>query len=386
MVERLLTPPAFAKRFNYLLLAPELAKAMIGRRAPGEVSYAESEQSFTRRQLLKVEKDAIKNKLETAKIQANYVQQINQQLHSVIEKKLLQTLADTQDVCENLLNWSVHVTDLIDLLATPTATVSKVEAIATNIPWLVDELLKQVNQPQYRRRDARGDVIAVDTLKTALSFIGIDNVKRVLPALIYKQTLPLISDPFPQIKHKVWEYSLICARTAEAIAPGYGVKPFEAYSVALFSQLGRSAIMKLYFRLFEQVHLDFLRHAQKAKLRNLHSALVQLVPDPKRLIPLVDEHGDKAAMHLFEYMVFKRVSYHGTMQQVINDVLPDDADPLTQVLQQARYYAKYRMLKDNNLFLDDEAERFLAGCAIAPELLEKLHKPTLHQLPVLTDL
>ena len=56
MVERLLTPPAFAKRFNYLLLAPELAKAMVGRRAPGEVSYAESEQSFTRRQLLKVEK------------------------------------------------------------------------------------------------------------------------------------------------------------------------------------------------------------------------------------------------------------------------------------------------------------------------------------------
>ena len=81
MVERLLTPPAFAKRFNYLLLAPELAKAMVGRRAPGEVSYAESEQSFTRRQLLKVEKDAIKSKLETAKIQANYVQQINQQLH-----------------------------------------------------------------------------------------------------------------------------------------------------------------------------------------------------------------------------------------------------------------------------------------------------------------
>jgi|TARA_Y100001001_G_scaffold2502_1_gene2995 hypothetical protein len=386
MVERLLTPPAFAKRFNYLLLAPELAKAMVGRRAPGEVSYAESEQSFTRRQLLKVEKDAIKSKLETAKIQANYVQQINQQLHSVIDKKLLQTLADTQDVCENLLNWSEHTTNLIDLLATPSATISKVEAIAVNIPWLVDELLKQINQPQYRRRDARGDVIVVDTLKTALSFIGIDNVKRVIPALIYKQTLPLISDPFPQIKHKVWEYSLICARTAEAIAKSHKVNPFEAYTLALFSQLGRSAIIKLYFRLFEQVHLDFLRHAQKAKLRNLHSALVHLVPDPKRLLPLIDEHSDKAALHLFEYMVFKRVGYTSAMQQVLQDVLPVDADPLTQVLQQARYYAKYRMLKDNNLFLDDENDKFIAGCAIESDLLQKLHSQTLHQLPILTDL
>ena len=134
------------------------------------------------------------------------------------------------------------------------------------------------------------------------------------------------------------------------------------------------------------MHLDFLRHAQKAKLRNLHSALVHLVPDPKRLLPLIDEHSDKAALHLFEYMVFKRVGYTSAMQQVLQDVLPVDADPLTQVLQQARYYAKYRMLKDNNLFLDDENDKFIAGCAIESDLLQKLHGQALHQLPILTDL
>ncbi|GGF61499.1 HDOD domain-containing protein [Alteromonas lipolytica] len=386
MAEQLLAPPAFVKRFNYLLLAPERAREMIGRRAPGEVSYAESEQSFTRRQLLKVEKDAIKNKLETAKLQANYVEQINQQLHAVINKKLLQILNDSNAVCETLLNWSEDVTDLIDLLSTPSATVSKVEAVAANIPWLVDELLRQVNQPQYRRRDARGDVIAVDTLKTALSFIGIDNVKRVLPALIFKQSLPVITDPYPQIKHKVWEYSLVCARTAELIASHYRVSSFEAFSLAMFSQLGRSAILKLYFRLFEQVHLDFLRHAQKAKLRNLHSALVQLIPDAKRLITLIDEHSEKTTLHLVEFMVFKRLNYVSPLQQLLKDIDPEDASPLTQMLLDCRYYAKYRMLKDNNLFLDDEAEHFLAGCAIPPALQQKLANITLSQLPVLSDL
>lgn len=386
MAEQLLAPPAFAKRFNYLLLAPELAKAMIGRRSPGEVSYAESEQSFTRRQLLKIEKDAIKNKLETAKIQTNYVAQINQQLHAVIDKKLLLTLADTQEVCERLLNWSEHITDLIDFLASPSATITKVEAIVANTPWLVDELLKLVNQPQHRRRDSRGRVIAVDSLKTALSFMGIDNVKRVVPALIYKQTLPVISDPFPQIKHKVWEYNLNGARTAEALAKAHKVKPYEAYTLAMFSQLGRSAIVKLYFRLFEQVHLDFLRHAQKSKLRNLHSALVQLTPDPKHLISLIDEHSDRTTLHLFDYMLFKRVRYTSAISQVLGDVSPDEADPLTQVLQQSRYYAKYRMLKDNNLFLDDESEKFIAGSAIEPGLRQKLDAQTLYQLPILTEL
>ena len=74
------------------------------------------------------------------------------------------------------------------------------------------------------------------------------------------------------------------------------------------------------------------------------------------------------------------------MQQILDDVLPDDAEPLTQVLQQSRYYAKYRMLKDNNLFLDDENDKFIAGCAIESDLLQKLHGQALHQLPILTDL
>lgn len=385
MVEQLQTLPTIAGRFDYLLLSPEKAREMIGRRSPGEVSYAQSEQSFTRRQLLKVEKNAIKTKLETAKLQANYVAQINQQLHAVIRRKLQHALADTPTVCEQLLNWSDIITDLIDLLASPSTTISKVEAVVVNIPWLCADLLKLVNQPQYRRRDAKGEVIAVDSVKTALSFIGIDNVKHVLPALIYKQTIPLITDPFPQTKHKVWEFALSCAVTAEIIAPEFKVKSYDAYILGLMSQLGRSAIIKKYFRLFEQVHIDFLRHAQKAKLRDLHSALVQLLPDPSQLIELINAKADKTALHLFEFMHYRRLQLCQPLSQCTHDVLPEDASPMTKVLQQARYYAKYRMLKDANLFIDDEATSFLAGSAISSETLKILDNKVLTQLPVLGD-
>ncbi len=68
MTAQWLTLPSFARRFDYLMLSPQLARQMIGRTNSGEVSYAESEQSYTRRQLLKVEKDALKKKLKTAKI------------------------------------------------------------------------------------------------------------------------------------------------------------------------------------------------------------------------------------------------------------------------------------------------------------------------------
>ncbi|WP_370164173.1 HDOD domain-containing protein, partial [Marisediminitalea sp.] len=344
MAEQLLTPPSIAERFDYWLIAPERVSVMIGKRAPGEVSYEESEQSFTRRQLLKVEKTAIRDKLQTAKVRAEYLAQINQQLHTLVKKKLAQAISDTPAILDKQLNWQDESTDLIDLLTTPSATISKVEAVAAGMPWLYDELLKLVNAPQNRRRDARGMVIVVDTLKTALSFMGIDNVKLVLPALMFRQSIPLITDPFPQVKHKTMEYAVTCARTAEAIAPQFKAQPYPAYLLALLSQLGRSVILKLYFKLFEQVHFDFLQHAQKAKLRDLHSALTQLLPDPAQCIQLINKHGDKLSLHLFEQMVFKRVDLQPPMQQFLQEPDDEDALPLTRTLQQSRYYAKFRML------------------------------------------
>ncbi|TPV58412.1 HDOD domain-containing protein [Aestuariibacter sp. GS-14] len=386
MVEQLLAPPSIAERFDYWLIAPERANEMIGKRAPGEVSYAESEQSYTRRQLLKVEKTAIRDKLQSAKVKAEYLAQINQQVHTLIKKKFIQAISDTPGILDKQLNWQDNSTDLIDLLTTPSATITKVEAIAAGMPWLYDELLKLVNAPQNRKRDARGMVIVVDTLKTALSFMGIDNVKVVLPALMFRQSVPLITDPFPQVKHKTVEYTLTCARTAKEIAPQFGAKPYHAYLLAMLSQLGRSVVLKLYFKLFEQVHFDFLQHAQKAKLRDLHGALTQLLPDPAQCISLVNQHSDKLSMHLLEQMVFKRIDLSTPLHQFLQEPDEEDILPLAKTLQQSRYYTKFRMLSDAKLFLEDEARVFQAGSAIHSDTFESLQRTALSQLPVVAEL
>lgn len=380
MAGRVIAPASIAERFDFLLISPELANVITGRLAPGEVSYIESEQSSTRRTLLNVEKTALKNKLDDAKSQANYLNQINQQLHNVIEKKLLQNLSDTKNVSEELLNWSPEVTLLIDVLSTPAATVSKIEGFVARIPWLFEDLQKLVNQPKNRRRDVKGDVIAVDTLKTALSFIGIDNVKRVLPSLIFKQALPLITDPYPQIKHKMWEYAFMCAKVAEILAVERKMNAYTAFTLAMFSQLSRCVIFKLYFKLFEQVHMDFLKHAQKAKLRDLHTALHELQPDPSRMIPLLNTHCEKVSLHLFEFMELERLDYCTPLKQIIEDS-ETPIHPMTTLLKQSRYYVKYRMLENNKLFLDNESSTFITGSALDSAMIEQLNSQSLTNMP-----
>ena len=54
--------PPINERFDNLLIAPARVSQMMGRRSPGEVAFAQSEQGDARRRLLHVEKVAIKNK------------------------------------------------------------------------------------------------------------------------------------------------------------------------------------------------------------------------------------------------------------------------------------------------------------------------------------
>jgi hypothetical protein len=64
----------------------------------------------------------------------------------------------------------------------------------------------------------------------------------------------------------------------------------------------------------------------------------------------------------------------------------NQALPLTRTLQQSRYYAKFRMLSDAKLFLEDEAPVFRSGSAISADTFTALQKQSLSQLPVVAEL
>ncbi|WP_370167249.1 hypothetical protein, partial [Marisediminitalea sp.] len=82
----------------------------------------------------------------------------------------------------------------------------------------------------------------------------------------------------------------------------------------------------------------------------------------------------------------KRVDLQPPMQQFLQEPDDEDALPLTRTLQQSRYYAKFRMLSDAKLFLEDEAPVFRSGSAISADTLTALQKQTLSQLPVVAEL
>ncbi len=75
---------------------------------------------------------------------------------------------------------------ILELLSLRATSINKIKPLATSLPWLATDIVTLVNKPQYRKR---ADV-QVNDAKLALSYLGIENLKLVMPTFILKHWLP----------------------------------------------------------------------------------------------------------------------------------------------------------------------------------------------------
>ena len=100
---------------------------------------------------------------------------------------------------------------LLALVGIRAATISQVEPIAIELPWLFKDLMNFVNQSKYRRIDNKGNVVLVKTMRVGLNFFDLENLMVIITSLAFKRTLPQITGPYPEIKLRIWEEALATA-------------------------------------------------------------------------------------------------------------------------------------------------------------------------------
>nr|WP_252728356.1 HDOD domain-containing protein [Alteromonas sp. C1M14] len=352
----------------------------MGRRSPGEVSFAESEQNNARRRLLQVEKVAIKNKQIKADTDASYLDRVNAALHQRVFNLIQSHFTQPDTLAKEVLGLDENVASLLDILSVKSTAISRIEPHAGALPWLFDELLTVVNSPKFRRRDARGKIILVESLRTALSFLGIDNLRLLLPSMILRKALPKITDPFPDIKNQLMQYAQGTALTLRAIAPQYNVKAHEAFALGIFSQLGRCAIIRLYFKYFEQVQLDLLREAEDDRDTALHAALTKLPASANYLIAIQNMYADNLNADIVAHMHFKHLELAPTYSA--SAVSTNSNESLPGLLSSAQKYTAVRMLHQSKFIEKQEIPSVLASSGLTRPQRDILKKIDIFQLPL----
>ncbi len=378
------TPPTIDDRFENMIISPERVLEMLGRRKVGEVSFEQSEQGDARRLLLHVEKVAIENKRLQEKTEASYLESVSHHLHEILLGELTEQLNYTDELVQNVLNLPENIGELLDALSVRACSVSKLEPIAATMPWLYDELIVVVNTPQFRRKDSRGRIIVVETLRTALSFLGIENLRTLIPSLILKRAMPQITDPYPLIKQKLTPYATGVAITAKRLAALSDLNKNQAYTLAMLSNLGRCVVTRLYFKLFDKIQLHLLQECQKDKEQKRHEALLKVAPSANHLIALQQEFADAVSADILEWMHLMRLPIAEPMRACA-DKVPAQSKTLSKTLHQARTYTQIRMLHQLKLVEMKEVKPLFMEQRYPAGALEKLKEIDIFTLPLVKN-
>lgn len=372
-------------RFDRLTISLAKTQQAMGVQPEGKVPFEVSEQGDARRQLLRVEKQAIRDKELNQKSQQNYVDSVRELVHTALLERLQALLTDEDALLTKILGYDERLSDLLDLLAVKASSISKIEPAAANMPWLYDDIVKMVNSAKYRRFDARGKVVVLENFKVALSFLGIDNLKMVVPTFAFKRWLPQITDPYPDIKKMLYETAIGTSVSCKKIAKISNVSENQAFLLGLFHDLGKLVITRLYFKLFEEIQREALIEAHDNKKREEHSALSQIIPSDEYLISLFNQFAYPISAKLISKMHLKRVYIAEAMEEFSQNVPITSMTPMGKVLAQGVAYNRYRTLKMNKLIELDDSKDFLRQFNFPRGALSLLKTTDLRQLDIELD-
>ena len=369
-----------AQRLNDLFIDIKIAQDNLAQEGQPKANAVEIEQQKTARKLLTVEKQAIRERDLNQKMEINFLLSVSEQIDEEVELRMQPFLEDTEHLYNKVVGIDEDLPELLDAASVKAASISKAEPIASNISWLYNDLLKLVNQPKYQRTNSKGKVILVDSMRAGLGFFGIENLSMIVTSLAFKRWLPQITDPFPDIKHRIWEEALGTAISCKQIASISNINPQHAFCLGMLQALGKIVVTRLYFRIFEQVQQEALNETEKKRQHEEHKALQRVSPSGNFLVGLVNQYAFDASTRLVKHMNLQRIPILHAMLELNSDAPPQELSAMAKLLKQGQTYAQYRMLKRHKLITLEQSKELIRSAQMPKGSLELLKLTDLRSL------
>ncbi len=335
-----------------------------------------SEQQNRRRELLAVEEEAKKEKIIAQHGEQHFRDQVNTHLYSKIITKINNELTDKDLLFQQILRIEDATTAILDLLAVRAASIKRIKPLTSSLQWLSSDLIRLVNKPQYRKR---ADV-QIHNVNVALSYIGLDNLKLIMPTFILKHYLPSNTAPFTLMKRKLWNDSLSTGLAASILAQEQGIDEYAAFSAGLFSNLGRFIVTRIFFRAYHEIHAKAVKKAFVEQDKRLHDVLLNIKPDADVLLNQLTRHSARIGAEIIELMRFERLPLTEPLFDLAYTIDYKKMHPIAQIVTKAQGYIAFRNLAKESLINANEAKLLLAAAKLIPKEIALLKKSDIDHL------
>lgn len=330
----------------------------------------DSEQTNRRRELLAVEKQANKDKIIEEHGQNHFKTQVMSDLYAEVNRKITQEFDNKENLYNNVLTIEDAAPAILEILSVKAASINRITPLVESLTWLANELINLVNKPQYRKR---ADV-QVTQANLALSYIGLDNLRLLMPTFILKHWLPVSTSPFGLMKRKLWNNSLSIALASKVLAEEQGLDSFTAYTCGMLSNIGNLAVTHCVFNSYNNVYKTKLREAYNSRDKKLHNIYSELDMSPELLLEQLFGNSSKITADLVELMHLDRLVITEPIFDLAYGNELSKMHPMAQIVVKANAYVTFRTLAKDDLITSDEAKLLLSKARLKPNEIALLKK------------
>ena len=374
-------------RFEKLLLSLDNAIIAAGKKTDKQRQSEASEQNDSRRLLLVVEEIAIKKKEVVANAESAYLLGIETKFNEALMADLSEEFSDTAMIMDKVLKIDKGLGPLLDLLYTESCSISRILNCLENLSWLENSIMQFVKQPKYRRLNSSGQPVEVTTIRAALSYVGIDSLRTLLPVLIAKHINPVRSPYTPNIVKSMWRYTLGAGNVAKALSESYGVKPHFGYNIGLLANIGRAAIVNLYLKRFDTKLRQEVIKASKKNEMNEAKALSSLEPSTEFIIALWQRHASNITTNVIKALNCRWLviaigfeDFARVRKVDIDHINTLDLHPLAKLLYASQGFMQYKILSSEKLINKQEAMVYLRNVGITSQHVNIISKVNLSNI------
>jgi len=329
-----------------------------------------SEQSSSRRELLAVEQQTQKNK----RIQEHGEKHFRSQVMAKFFKRAAVNINTEFEQKESFSQKYLVVEDaapaILELLSLKAASINRITPLVKSLPWLATELINLVNKPQYRKRS---DIKVTDP-SLAVSYVGLENLKLVVPTYVLKHWLPHSTSPFSLLKRKLWSDSLSVALASRVLAENEGIDWYRAFSAGMLSNIGTLAVTNCFISKFNDLYNSERKEAYDNRDKRLHDALLKIPDSPELLLEQLTSRSYQVSAELIEKMQFDRLPITGPIFDLASCTTQKDMSDIAIVIAKAKAYVMFRSLAKEELIDNNETKALLSASKITPAEINLLKK------------
>lgn len=341
--------------------------------------HQDSEQANRRRELLAVEEEANKNKIIEAHGQEHFKTQVMEKFFAKVNRRINYEFDNKENLYANILHVEDAAPSIMEILSLKAASINRISPLAKSLPWLCNELINLVNKPQYRKRSD----VQVTEPSLALSYVGLDNLKLVMPTFMLKHWLPTSTAPFSLMKRKLWNNSLSVALATQVLAKEKELDEFTAFAAGMLSNIGFLAVTRCFLSSYDELYNNELREAFEGKDKRLHNILAALETPPELLLEQLVERSSTVAADMVEMMRFDRLAITEPMFDLAYATEISHMCLMAKLVTKAKTYVIFRSLAKDDLISAEEAKALLTAGQLTPDDIALLKKSDIDHIKLI---